>query len=157
MAEHQPGFDLISIAPAFVIGPDYLATKADDLKNGTNQFVTRMVCGNKPGHPMPSGTVHIDDVAFAHVRAVDSSVPGDKLYITCAKPPDGIVWNDAIGVVKESYPERVADGTLSNDGETATLITKFDSSETERVFGFKHKPFREMVRDVIGQYLDLLG
>jgi hypothetical protein len=77
---NKTSFDIVNIAPSFVAGRDELITKPADIAVGTNAPVAAIVLGNKSTNLLSGASVHVDDVAFMHVKALDPSIPV-ALYI----------------------------------------------------------------------------
>lgn len=150
-------YDVVTIMPSFVIGKNELVTNSDEIATGSNGFVIAQVLGISIGMKAGSTTVHLDDVAKAHVLALDPKIPGNTNYLLCSGGITGNTWSDALKIVAESFPLAVSDGTLPNNGTMETNRLKVDSSKVEKIFGFKLLEFSEQVKSVVGHYLELLG
>ena len=149
-------FDIVTILPSFVLGKNELVTRAPDLALGSNGPVMGVVLGTKSGIPLVSSTVHLDDVAFMHVKALDPTIPAGT-YVANSEGYAGTLWQKAARIVAEAFPAAVAKGLLNPDGVQPSLSTRLDASLSEQVFGFKFKRFDEQVKSVVEQYLELLG
>ncbi|KAF2476430.1 uncharacterized protein BDR25DRAFT_309826 [Lindgomyces ingoldianus] len=79
MKRERLGFDVIHMFPSFFISSDELATNTEDVFNGTNSFVPGLVTGKDIG-AIPGCTININDVALAHVKALDLKVSGNRGY-----------------------------------------------------------------------------
>jgi nucleoside-diphosphate-sugar epimerase len=145
-------FDVINILPGFVIGKDELVTEASDALRGTNMPVLGPVTGNDAGYT-PSASVHLLDVASAHVKSLDSKVPGNQSYLLVAQDTK---WEDTLDIVARNFPAAVKAGTLANNGKNVTLPVKIDASASEKALGFKFRGFEEQVKDVVQYYLELV-
>jgi nucleoside-diphosphate-sugar epimerase len=154
LADRNPHFEITNLLPTVVIGPDGLATKTSELLTGTRALALAPVLGQKIDSPLVGVQVHVDDVARAHVDALDTRVPGNADYILTSNGLDGIEWDDAKGMFKG----KVGEGKLklSLDGSLPTTKWKIDGSKTEEAFGWKCRPFEETMGDLVGQYLGLL-
>lgn len=152
MSERKPVFGVTNIMPSFVIGSQDLATDVNSLTASSNGIALGMILG----HSAPSATlghaVHVDDVARVHVQALDSSVPSNNDYITTVP----LKWQDSQAIINRNFPEAVATGALPNNGMQPTHQLNLDNNETEKVFGFKHASFEEMLKSVVGTYLELV-
>lgn len=158
MTENTPGFDIINIMPTFVLGANKLLTNVEDLVSGlggglANTFILNPVLGKK-GDPMPGTGVHVDDVAKAHVKALDPDVTGNQSFLL-ASSIQGINWDDAIEITRRIFPSTVEKGLLSLDGSTPAGPSMVDASKAEKQLGIEFKPYEEMVKDVVGIYLEL--
>lgn len=156
--ENKPHFDVVNIDPAFVVGKNELITDSADIHLGTNGPVTGLViAGNKADYSLTGCTVHVDDVAFVHVKALDvKNVPAGT-YLASSDGYAGTIWGEASRIVAEKFPKAVEKGVLKIDGRLGTRRIRIDASETERVMGVKWKSYKEQVQSVVGHYLELLG
>ncbi|TQS34240.1 hypothetical protein Golomagni_05384, partial [Golovinomyces magnicellulatus] len=98
--EKQPTFDVINIMPVYVVGRDETVTEPSNIGKGTNGIAV----GPLFGHPLTSSvrglSVHVDDVADMHVRALDLSIPGGQDFLATGADSESINWADAIDLVK---------------------------------------------------------
>jgi len=150
LAHNRPAFDVVHLHPSFVLGRNDSATTVADALAGTNSVVLCMLLGKRFG-PYAGASVHVDDVARAHVIALDPTVPGDQSYIL-SRPAR---WNDARDVAKREFPSAMESRLLVAAGNVDTIELPIDASVTERMFGFKHIGFEEQVKSVVGQFLDM--
>lgn len=156
IADNQSaGFDLVSIFPGWIFGRDELVTSAGGFAAGsTNSQLVAVLTGATNEVPYTGNSVLVDDVARAHVLALDAAkVPGNKGYSLMAKE---MTWEDAIDIARKQFPQAFEAGKLSADGKQPTIDLFFDFAESERVFGFKFAGFEEQVKALAGQYLELL-
>jgi len=153
MKTTKPNFDLISIFPSVVLGPSPLVTKAEDYETGTNRYVIALLKGLRVDKPNFGATVHVGDVALAHVKALDPKVEGNQDFILSAS--EDVKYDDAIEIVKKWFPD--AEKKLSLDGHLAQGTLRFDLEATEKVLGIKGRGFEDQVRGLVGHYLELLG
>ena len=68
----------------------------------------------------------------------------------------GVEFDDAKDIVKKAFPGAVADGKLELGGGVERAGLVIESSETVEAFG-EMGGYEGMVKDVVGQYLELLG
>jgi nucleoside-diphosphate-sugar epimerase len=146
----KPSFDVIHLHPSFVQGRNDLATHTRDAMKGTNSIILGMVLGKQMGS-IASASVHNDDVARAHVQALDAIIPGNQSYILS----QATNWNDVQAIVAAEFPEAVEARILPNCGQSTTHDVIIDSSLTEAIFGFHHMGLYEQVQSVVGYYLEL--
>lgn len=147
LARTNPSFDLIHLHPSFVEGRNDLAATPREAMKGTNTLILGLALGKNFENPIAGATVHNEDVAMAHVQALDSSVPGNSSYIL-SQPTH---WNDAIHIIQQEFPN----ATLPSSGSVETHELPIDVSATEDCFSFQHLNFVEQVKSVIGHYLEL--
>lgn len=110
----QPVFDVVYIAPGHVFGPSELVTDPEELlQAGANRIILAPITGGGYG-PESGVTVHLDDVVEAHVRALNPSVPENRLYILCLGNVEGTKLDTCLEIVEREFPEH--DGKrLSNN------------------------------------------
>ena len=156
--KNKPSFDLVHIHPSFIEGRNDLVLKAEDIFEGTNAVVLRIATGVKSEQANPGVTVHNEDVARLHVESLNQSKIPAGSYIASWNPAgtvDGTHWQDVSAVVAKEFPEAVKSGLLSVDGVQGSTPNHFDSTKTEKTFGWKFQSYAEMVKSVVGHYLEL--
>jgi nucleoside-diphosphate-sugar epimerase len=147
-----PMFDVVYLHPSFVQGRNLLATTTAEAMKGTNAVVSAMLLGKKWAKGFAGATVHVEDVAHIHVRALDEvAIPGNRSYILDTPSR----WDDAKDVVRREFPEAVEKRLLVTTGSCPSFDIDFDASLTERVFGIRFRPFDEQVKSVVGHFLEL--
>ncbi|KAF2122805.1 hypothetical protein BDV96DRAFT_618090 [Lophiotrema nucula] len=152
MASHDPNFDLIAVIPGWIFGRDELITDVESFTKGsTNSVLAGLLLGGKNEMPYNGNSVQGEDVAKIQVLSLDPKVKGNQSFIASAD----FKWETAIGVLKKSFAQQVADGKLSVEGKQPTLAIKHPNKNTEEVFGFKFAPFEKVVEAVAKQYLEL--
>ncbi|KAH8691242.1 hypothetical protein BGW36DRAFT_387930 [Talaromyces proteolyticus] len=154
--QNKTAFSVIHIFPGFVIGKDELITDVKDAFYGTNKEVLTPVTGGDDGFK-PSSSVHLDDVAQAHVAALNPGIVGNAGFVLSSGGLRGIRWEESLDVVAKNFPDAVQSGILANNGKIATLPVKIDASNTEKTLGLRLRPFDEQVKSVVGHYLELVG
>lgn len=115
---------------------------------GTNAIVLGIALGKSFGSSI-GATIHLDDVADAHVKALDPDIPGNRSYILSQQ----MNWEDVKGIVERDFP----DAALPNSGRASTIEIEVDASETENALGRRFSSFDDQVRSVVGHYLELGG
>lgn len=156
IAREKPSFDIVNIAPSFVIGKNELATDVKDFMLGTNAVAWGVVLGNKSTDPVTGTSVHVDDVAYLHVKALSKIIPAG-LYIAESEGVEGTVWESTLDIVAKHFPKAVKKGVLPNNGTVVTRKLPIDASKTERTFGMKFLSYEEQVKSIGRHYLELLG
>ena len=147
----KPGFEVVTVHPSWVLGRAELADKSQDLWAGTNRFLL----DNAVGMSLPKragACVLVDDVARTHVLALEKQLQGREKTLVTSVP---MRWEDLRGVLDREFPEAVKKGWLSLEGKQETQEIGIDGSETERVMGFKFRGFEELVRELVGQFVEL--
>ncbi|KAL8404377.1 hypothetical protein RB594_009286 [Gaeumannomyces avenae] len=153
VARERPAFDVVYLHPSFVLGRNDAATTPAQAVRGTNAVVLAMLLGKRFG-PYAGATVHVDDVAAAHVIALERDrVPGNRSYVL--SDPRPTTWNDARDIARRRFPDAVESRLLVAKGSVDTTPLPVDASLTEEVFGFKFASFEEQVVSTVSHFLDL--
>jgi nucleoside-diphosphate-sugar epimerase len=155
--EENPAFEIVNILPSMVTGKNELNRTPADVGKGSNGYMLGVVLDNVSQIPSIGVSVHVNDVARAHIDALNPALTGNRDYLCSSGGVDGTTWDDAKEIVKRHFPEAVADGRLPLAGSLPTRPLHFDSSETENAFGWKFASFEEQVKSVVGHYLELLA
>ncbi len=150
MERERPAFDVVHLHPGFVLGRNDTATTPAQAMQGTNSVVLALLLGKRFG-PYAGVTVHANDVARAHVAALDPSVFGNQSYIL-SQPAR---WNDAIDVAKRAFPDALKTKLLVKGGSVKTTQLPIDASLTEETFGFRFASYEKQVKSVVDQFLEL--
>ncbi|KAI9738175.1 MAG: hypothetical protein M1834_008673 [Cirrosporium novae-zelandiae] len=157
VTKHKPHFEITNIMPVFIIGKSELVTSPNNITNGTNRAAMSPLLGLKNSYVTPSISVHVDDVAYAHVKALDPSVPGGQNFLLSSEGIKGTTWNDAIEIVKKHFPGEVKKGVFPLEGDVPTKQAKLDVTRTEKVLGLRFKSYEEQVISVAGHYVELMN
>jgi len=88
MASEAPKFDAIFIHPVLVLGRDELASTAKDVAGSTNEFLLAPVLG-KSNDGFIFSVTHVEDVALAHIRALDPKVKGNQSFLLSNSGEEG--------------------------------------------------------------------
>ncbi|KAM0473867.1 hypothetical protein ACHAPX_007915 [Trichoderma viride] len=154
--QNKPGFDLINILPGWIFGADELATKVQDFEtSSTNSVLLGFLRGSQTDVPSNSNSVLVDDAARLHVLALDPKIPGNQAFVAAADGVNGMVWEDGIKIIKESFPEAIAKGLLQTTGKQPTLTIPVDAKKTEETFGIKLAGFDEQVKSLVKQWVQV--
>ncbi|RAO69886.1 uncharacterized protein BHQ10_005898 [Talaromyces amestolkiae] len=156
ISENKPAFSIIHLFPGYVIGKDELITDVKGAFYGTNKEVLFPVTGGDNGFT-PGSSVHLADVARAHVAALNPQIVGNQGFILTSGGLRGTHWEESLDVVAKNFQDAVQSGVLSNDGKAGTLPIKVDASNTEKALGIRFRSFEEQVKSVVGHYLELVG
>lgn len=148
--DNKPSFSVVNIFPGFVFGYDDKALEAKDMFNSTNGLLLPILLGNNFDDPRLGFAAHVHDVAKVHLLALKEEVSGN-LGVTLP-----VTYDDAWEIAKKHFPKAVEDGTFTK-GSCPTVPVNWNASKTEELFGFKFKSYEDIVVDVAGQYLELLG
>ena len=154
--ENKPTFDVINLQPSFVIGANELDTSVKQMAKGSNTLALQPLLESQPspetGYKIGFSTVHVDDVAYAHVKALDPKVIGNQSFLVAVPKQTGS-FNDVIEIAKRQFPGIEEQFPLRGSVPTKALL--IDSSPAERELGIKFKPFEEQVRSLVGHLMEL--
>ena len=153
MESKNPSFDVINIFPGWVIGRNDLAKDPAGTVTGTNSAALGHVLGHQSSRATAPIVGHVNDVALAHVLALDSRVQGNQNLGVCLDSD----WSLALEMVRKNFPQAVKEGVFPLNGHQANVKLQFDSSKTEEVLGFKLSDFESQVVSVAGHYLEELA
>ncbi|EAA28985.2 NAD(P)-binding protein [Neurospora crassa] len=103
MKNERPPFDAVYIHPGFVLGANTAATTEKQAMRGTNSMLAALLLGHSQG--VYAGlSVHVEDVARVHVKALSPKILGDQSFIL----GEQVRWTDAIDIAEEEFPELFA-------------------------------------------------
>lgn len=144
----KPNFTLITLHSSFVYGYNTLQTTADGINGGTNGLLWGGIMSGVVINP--SGWVNVEDVAQAHVLALDPKVKKDAAYLIAGPNAS---WDDVLKIVEEDYPN-LPYKLRADESRTAWFA---DTSRAERDLGIKWKSLRETVHEVVDQQLSFMA
>lgn len=141
------------IAPGHIFGPNELFTNpAELLQAASNRIILMPVTGST--YPMEIGvTVHLDGVAEAHLRALNPSIPGNRLYLMSSGGVEGTKLDDCFEIVARNFPHHVG-STLPNNGSLPSSVFRVDASESVRLLDIDWIPYEQQVRDLVACYIE---
>jgi nucleoside-diphosphate-sugar epimerase len=149
-------FDVVHIFSALVLGKNEMMKTVEDTYRGTNEYLLAPLTGRHMG-PTPGPSVHLRDVALAHVKSLDLRVPGNRGYLLVSRGVGGSPWNTAFEVAKREFAGAVDAGTLVGAGNVEAVPVNYDVSRSEEALGFRYRSFEEQVRDVLRHHVELVN
>ncbi|KAL4973129.1 NAD dependent epimerase/dehydratase [Aspergillus desertorum] len=167
----KPAFDVVHLAPGHVFGNELVDDPRELLGAGSKRIILRAVVESGSGSesslqmqtqtapapaPEPGVTVHLDDVAEAHVRALNPSIPGNRLYILRSGGEMGTRLDECFEIVARWFPEAVERRVLRGKGSLPSSVFRVDAQESAKALGMEFRGFEEQVRDVVAYYLSCL-
>ncbi|KAF2155501.1 NAD(P)-binding protein [Myriangium duriaei CBS 260.36] len=156
MSSTEVAFDMITIHPSFVLGRDDLTNTIEGFESGTNSLALGPLLGKIQDNARSATTVHVDDVALAHVLSLNPKISGGQAFLLSNNGYDGMQWDHAKMYAAKHFPEAVERNLLPNNGSTPSRQIFLDTTKTEQVLGIKLKTFEEQVVSVAGHYLEIL-
>ncbi|KAG6108402.1 hypothetical protein E4U14_003680 [Claviceps sp. LM454 group G7] len=157
MAEKKPHFTVANILPVFILGRDDKFTDVTGVRfKGANSLLLGPLVGiHNNIAAMMGNSVHLDDVAELHVRALDALLTTEnETFIAAAGPMN---WSDCFDIVKRRFPKEYAQGVFPfyDIVRPTTTVLNVDNSKAKRLLGREFKTFEEQVVSVVEQYLEL--
>ncbi|KAJ5648732.1 hypothetical protein N7490_005104 [Penicillium lividum] len=144
----KPHYALVTIHPAFVFGANLVQTSAEEVQGGSNGILWGSVMR---GVPMGGITgVHIQDVAEAHVKALDPKIKDGSKYLLSGPQT---TWKDVARVALKAYPNVGVKLTEEVEGPPSMPT---DTTKAEVELGMQWRPWDEIVRSVMDQQLGFL-
>ncbi|KAM0321920.1 hypothetical protein ACHAQA_009817 [Verticillium albo-atrum] len=153
--EKKPAFDIVNILPSMVIGKNELNRTREQVASGSNATALGVLLTSKSDMPALGVSVHVNDVAKAHLDALNPALVGHRNYLCSSGGLEGTTWEQAKEIAKQHFSKEVDDGTLPLAGGLPSRPIRLDSSETEKAFGWKFADFEEQVKSLVEQYLEL--
>ncbi|RDW69913.1 hypothetical protein BP5796_08310 [Coleophoma crateriformis] len=151
IVEQKPKFTIVNIVPGFVIGPNMLDTRPEQMLLGSNRGAMAPLLGLTES-PRPTVISTLKDVARVHVGCLDENkVVGNKSFFV---PSPKMAHDDAKSIAEKHFPAAVKDGRLPLGGTTPSVYLSLDSSETTEIFG-EMGTYEDAVKELIEQYLAL--
>lgn len=158
MQKRNPHFSVVKIHPSLVGGRDETVTSVEEfMKLSTSRLMLCPIVGMDVPFKMGGNAISVDDVARAHVRALDEDIPDGQSILLTTGGLEGVKWNDAKEIAARRFSEALKSGKLTNGGNVPTKHTMYDYSESEKLLGWTFKDFEQQVVDVVDRYLELLG
>ncbi|KAJ6115329.1 NAD(P)-binding protein [Penicillium sp. IBT 16267x] len=146
---NQPHYSLVTLHPAFVFGRNLVQVSAEEIRAGSNGLLWRGVMEGAPAGGIALMGVYIQDVAEAHIKALDPKIKDGSKYLLAAKPA---TWNDVARIVQNVYPNIGAKLTEGSEGAS----TPTDMFKAEKELGMQWRSWEEIVRSVVDQQLGFL-
>nr|OQO18298.1 hypothetical protein B0A51_13498 [Rachicladosporium sp. CCFEE 5018] len=154
--QNKVNFDLVRVLPGYTQGENELAENLKDLAAGSNGALLATLTGELDPNKKLMGQVLLEDVAKAHVLALDPKIaPHLTNFAIVGNNGAGIPWDELAETAERLYPEQVKAGVLKPVKGQQDLSWPVDVSSSEKALGFKFAGGEEMVKSLVGQYLAL--
>jgi nucleoside-diphosphate-sugar epimerase len=157
--ENKTSFDLVNVHPGFIEGRDDLILEAKAAFSGTNAVILSIASGKPYSEtPIPGSSVYLGDVSKTHVGALNKAKIPAGSYIANWNPEgtfNGTKWEEVNSIVAKEFPEQVKAGVVKPTVEQQSIVTRFDSTKTEKVYGWKFQDLEAQVKSVVGHYVEL--
>lgn len=150
---NKPGFDLVSLDPAWVFGPHVESTVDFGTLNQSSLALAQLIgAAGVPPVDM-AASVDVRDLAAAEIQAFETPAAGGQRFLL------GIHFDyqTTADLVRENLPEiksKIPEGT-PGAGLTQPIYG-LDCSKAEKVLGVKFRPLKDTVTDSYVQFVDAL-
>ncbi|KAG6056195.1 hypothetical protein E4U32_005848 [Claviceps aff. humidiphila group G2b] len=157
MTEKKPQFTVANILPVLILGRDdkFTDVTTNRFKGANSLLLGPLVGIHNNISAMMGNSVHLDDVAELHVRALNVPLATEtETFIAAAGPMN---WSDCFDIVKRRFPKEYAQGVFPfyDIVRPTTSVLNVDNSKAKRLLGREFKTFEEQVVSVVEQYLEL--
>ncbi|KAL1866154.1 hypothetical protein Plec18167_009153 [Paecilomyces lecythidis] len=155
----KPNFDLVTLCPPMVYGPNINATSDISKLNTSSADVYQLMApGKKPTDEIPPNSlwswVDVRDVALAHLRAYEVPEASNQRFFLCS---GNFSYQMMCDILREKVPEvrdRVPIGKPGS-GFGGVELYKVDSSKAQKVLGIKFRQLDETITDAARSFLEL--
>ncbi|KAL4937306.1 hypothetical protein BDV06DRAFT_227064 [Aspergillus oleicola] len=151
--ENKPRFDLVTLCPPMTFGPVVHPVPSASELNESNAMLWQVASGEKLPIARVPFWIDVRDLADAHVGALLRPEVGGKRYTVAA--PERFSYALAAGIIKERF-ESLKDG-ISGERQEVDESHGLDGEIAGRELGVEYRRFRETVRDLVGQVLEMEG
>lgn len=117
--EEKPAFTVTHFMSSVVVGKNELAAVPETVVAGSNAIAMTNLLGKQNPSGITATTVRIDDVAFVHVKSLDSNVERGQKSPCNSQRLGGIVQDDSLET-----------GLLPCNGLQASNKVKYDAQKT---------------------------
>lgn len=146
-AQEKPHFSVVSLHPTFIFGRNLLQESAKDI-SGSSAMLWFSLKGPDQ-HIQMSNTVHISDVAQAHIKSLRPDITGYQKFLLSDEP--GFKdWQDVLDFVKHRYP----DEEWGNAPTPAKM--NINVNKAGKMLNMEWRSWEMQVIDTVGPQLELL-
>ncbi|KUI56821.1 NADPH-dependent aldehyde reductase ARI1 [Cytospora mali] len=170
VAEGSVSFDMINLAPAYIYGPNPLATSVADLMLTSNSLLLPIIMGTgkvsseevEPRRPTLCGGLALDDFLEIVHKSLDldkvkTPGSGPSKHISTYVQSTKFKWNDVYPIIARKWPREVEKGILAAEGDFPTKPNiSFAVGDTERTFGMKLRGLEEILDVLVPYYIEML-
>jgi nucleoside-diphosphate-sugar epimerase len=141
--DENPQFELVTLHPSMVYGTNLVQESAHD--SGSNGVIFNRIVNGQNGVDYALNSVHVGDVAIAHVKALDDGVKS-RSYILSGK---GYTWEDVREWAEKYYPEEAKGFKVVP--YTDLKLPKLDASRAEEELGMEWIDPEFIIKEVLDQ------
>ena len=148
--EHKPSFDLVALCPPMTFGPVVHPVKSVEALNESNAMLWKVAKGEELPVARVPFWIDVRDLATAHVEALTRDV-GGKRYIPASE--ERFSYGLAAKIMEEEFGE--LKGRLRVEQQKIDESHGVDGETVAKELGLKYRSFRETVRDLVKQAMDM--
>lgn len=145
MHDENPQFDLVTLHPSMVYGTNLVQKSVHDA--GSNGVIFNRIINGQNGVDYALNSVHVGDVARAHVKVLDDSVKS-RSYVLTGKD---YTWKEVREWAGKHYPEEAKGFKVVP--YTDVKLPKIDASRAEEELGMEWKDPEIIIKEVLDQQL----
>ncbi|KAL2820663.1 hypothetical protein BJX63DRAFT_379865 [Aspergillus granulosus] len=149
--EKKPAFDLVSLCPPMTFGPVAHPVDKVESLNESNAMLWKVASGESLPVARVPFWIDVRDLAEAHVNALLKEEAGGKRYTPTA--PERFSYGLAAGIIRDEFEwlrEKV-----SKEAQSIDESYGLDGESAGRELAFTYRGFRETVRDLVKQALEM--
>ncbi|XBW35292.1 hypothetical protein QEN19_000860 [Hanseniaspora menglaensis] len=154
--EFHPDFNVTSVAPNLILGPQCFDTTVANKLNTSCQYVNKFM-KSSPGDDVPAsptgGVIDVRDLARAHIEAIKDSekFDGKRLLLT----NEGYGNQTFVDILNEieDLKGKITIGTPHRDDDIDKRQAIVDNKKTRELLGFEFIPLNKTIKDLATQVI----
>lgn len=152
----QVKFELTTICPSYIFGPQAFEENAKGTLNFSSEIVNKILrsnSGDELDKNFAGAFVDVRDVARAHVLALEKPELKSKRLVLLN---DVYALQDVADYINKHFPElrgKIATGVPGEGKEIVKHIAHYDNSKTKKLLGFEFISFGQAITDTVAQIL----
>ena len=152
--KHQPNFNISTVCPPMVFGPNANTVKSLDHLNTSSADIYSLMNGSKNTVPDTAFFAFVDarDVGEAHARAYESPEAAGQRYFCTA---GGYTFQQICDIIRKDFPEKkvlVPEGT---PGAPFPDVYKVDNSKAKRELGMIFRDLHTTIHDQVTEFIEI--
>ncbi|KAL2827483.1 NAD(P)-binding protein [Aspergillus pseudoustus] len=151
ITEKKPAFDLVALCPPMTFGPVVHPVDSVEKLNESNAMLWKVASGEALPVARVPFWIDVRDLAEAHVNALLKEEVGGKRYTPTA--PERFSYGLAADIIKGEFEG--LKGKVSGESQDVDESYGLDGGSAGRELAFQYRGFRETVRDLVQQALEM--
>ncbi|KAG7660573.1 uncharacterized protein J8A68_005992 [[Candida] subhashii] len=152
--ENKVNFDLITIIPTFVFGPQAYGVKDKSQLNLSAEIVNSVI-KLSPDDKIPEQSdtfIDVRDVAKAHIIAFETDKAINQRLLLSSERQS---LEKVAHIVNKHFPDlKIPQGSLAKHEEQSAISHKDNSSKTKEILGFEYYTLEQSVVDAVKQLIE---